>query len=164
MPTASSKPMLGAASAALALALSAGFARGTPACAQTLPAPLVTFCAGGPALQSEINGNFLQTAAWFTQKAGKPSDNWFAYYDCIATSVTTVPNGTSQTLTIRAGGAQCGAGRSPILASCTLPNTGGVLEGQGVHYVNGAAEAFCSIRGGSGGTAQLDVTCCEFTP
>ncbi len=39
-------------------------------CAQTLPAPLTTFCGNDPALAGEVNGNFQQLVTWVQQKVG----------------------------------------------------------------------------------------------
>lgn len=63
---------VGAAALAVATVWVAGaaWAGGTPICAQTLPAPLVTFCPNAPAVASEINGNFAQLVAWLEQKVG----------------------------------------------------------------------------------------------
>ncbi|MBX7100230.1 MAG: hypothetical protein K1X89_21115 [Myxococcaceae bacterium] len=39
-------------------------------CTQTLPAPLVTFCANNPAVASDINGNFAALVNFVTSKVG----------------------------------------------------------------------------------------------
>jgi hypothetical protein len=39
-------------------------------CAQTLPGPLKTFCAGDPALSQDINGNFATLVNWVEKKVG----------------------------------------------------------------------------------------------
>ena len=39
-------------------------------CAQTLPAPLTTFCPDSPALATQVNGNFQAVANWISNKAG----------------------------------------------------------------------------------------------
>lgn len=44
-------------------------------CSQTLPAPLVTMCANGPALASDVNGNFQAVYNWINQKVGTPGTN-----------------------------------------------------------------------------------------
>ncbi|MBL8939212.1 MAG: hypothetical protein JNM69_31920 [Archangium sp.] len=65
----SKKRWLGAiAGVALVLLTPRVMAAGT--CAQTLPAPLVTFCADEPALASDVNGNFQQLVTWLQQKVG----------------------------------------------------------------------------------------------
>ena len=61
-----------AASSAVFLAGLIGFVRVAYAanCQQTLPAPLVTFCAGDPALAKDINGNFQGVANQLIAKVG----------------------------------------------------------------------------------------------
>ncbi len=39
-------------------------------CTQTLPAPLITFCADAPAHASQVNANFGQLVTWVQQKVG----------------------------------------------------------------------------------------------
>jgi len=39
-------------------------------CAQTLPAPMVTFCPDSPATASSVNGNLQQLVTWMQQKVG----------------------------------------------------------------------------------------------
>jgi hypothetical protein len=47
-----------------------GFARSQSTCPRTLPAPLVTFCAGDPARAAQVNGNFQQLVDWIVAKVG----------------------------------------------------------------------------------------------
>ncbi len=43
------------------------------ACAESLPAPLSTFCAGQPARVADVNGNFRKIYDWINRKLGDPT-------------------------------------------------------------------------------------------
>lgn len=65
----SKKRWLGAV-AAIALVLLTPRVMAAGTCAQTLPAPLITFCADEPALASDVNSNLQQLVNWVQQKVG----------------------------------------------------------------------------------------------
>jgi hypothetical protein len=167
MPRSFPRPfaVCGAIAASIAIAFSVGVARGTPACAQTLPSPLVTFCAGGPALAQEINADFLQTSAWIAQKVGRPADAVLQVNDCVRYQVNASASGGVASARINAGDAACGAGRYPVTASCSPSTNGGVLDGVGISSSSGVPYAFCRTHGaGSGGLVSLYGACCRFKP
>jgi hypothetical protein len=57
-------------------------------CAQTLPAPLKTFCPNDPALASQINGNFQQVVSWVEAKTGPIASANVTAGSLTATSLT----------------------------------------------------------------------------
>lgn len=88
-----------------ALAVSLGFAGSAFAaagCAQTLPAPLITFCSDTPANADEVNGNFLAVINMLVAKVG-PLNTPTAI--TTAGLTTTGVLSTSGGLTISSGGA-----------------------------------------------------------
>ncbi len=54
-------------------------------CAQTLPAPMVTFCPNNPAVAADVNANFQQLATWVEAKTGTISNT-----NITAQSITSV--------------------------------------------------------------------------
>jgi hypothetical protein len=152
--------------AALAFAFTAGVARAKPLCTQTLPAPLVTFCAGAPFLAHEVNGDFLQATTWLAQKIGPPKDSALAMPDCVGFSPTAsyTASGTAS-LSVSSGDSTCGVGRAPVVASCISTGTAGAIDGAGVRVVNGVSTAFCRAHGGTTSQfVQMSGICCRFKP
>jgi hypothetical protein len=150
--------------AAVAVAFTVGVARGTPACAQTLPAPLVTFCSGGPALAQEINANFLQTAAWMAAKMGRPGDKAFQVPDCIKYQVNGSASGGVAYAQITAGDSACGAGRYPTTVYCQTTTNGGVLDGMGLSTSGGTPYGYCRTHGAGAGSVSVYGSCCRMSP
>lgn len=96
-------------------------------CTQTLPAPLVTFCANNPALASEINGNFAAMVQYITSKVG-----------AVGSSNVTITGATTIT-----GGSNLSGGTS----------VSGPLSASGVTTFTGPSVNLATPGSGAGGRA-----------
>lgn len=112
-------------------------------CAQTLPAPLVTFCADEPALASEMNGNFAGLLTILNNRIGSTSGVLVASQleTPAAASTLVLQNGGGPT---RLGGSLQVAGPIQLASNATLAcngtTTGAVRARLGVlEFCNGTS-------------------------
>lgn len=147
----------GLASAVLAGAvlLGAAPALAQVACTQTLPAPLITFCADHPAQASQVNGNFQQLVTWVQQKVGPVGSG------NITTGTVTATGNVATSTDVVAGGRLVGAraaisdgviqrGGTPITGTTDL-GLYSRTNGNWLRFVtNGGAARFYNAEGGSG--------------
>lgn len=74
-------------------------------CTQTLPAPLVTFCANNPAVASEINANFAAVVQFVTSKVGAVGNTNVTITGPLQASGTTTFTGPSVNVATPGSGA-----------------------------------------------------------
>lgn len=124
--------------AAITVVVGVSFAARTAwaqACTQTLPSPMVTFCPDGPALATEVNGNFQQLVTWVEQKVGTVGSATLTTGAINATSLTatgavsasSASLGTATVTTLTLGGDSLTRFRT--LAAQTATATAGVGVG-----------------------------------
>lgn len=101
-------------------------------CAQTLPAPLVTFCPNAPALADEVNGNFQGVLSLVQAKVGTLSAPQFSADGGVIGQSITTPSVTTQTV------ATTGA----LTVGSTAAVTGNATVGGGL-TVTGAITSGC---------------------
>ncbi|MCA3012722.1 MAG: hypothetical protein INH41_10035 [Myxococcaceae bacterium] len=109
------------------------------ACAQTLPAPMVTFCPDSPALANVVNANFQQLATWLQEKVGPLGSSNVAITGSLTVSA---PDGGPGTVTING---------SPVFGG-TLTVDGGIT------FAGGLRQALTLGPSASGIGAQLNTT------
>lgn len=122
------------------------------ACAQTLPAPLKTFCPDNPALASEVNGNFSTIAGWLTTKTGTLGTPDIATRDVSGRDAALTGGlsfGTNPRQMLNLYGAQYALG---VQSSTTYLRTGGGFA----VYLNGA-HAQNQWDPGAGGSTLMTV-------
>jgi hypothetical protein len=74
-------------------------------CTQTLPSPLVTFCANSPARAADLNSNTQQLVNWLTQKVGTQGSPNVAVTGTMSVGGTSALQSTTVTGTMTVNGA-----------------------------------------------------------
>lgn len=143
--------MVGGLGVAVLVGLVARPALAQAGCAQTLPSPLVTFCADTPALASQVNANFQGLVDFMTAKLGP-----------LASSGVTVSGITSTGAVSASGVTTTGTVSASTVSSTTLSISGGASVG-GALVVTGPVQSGCPstwpIAGGAVDMVDMGAYC-----
>ena len=155
-----------------ALAMGVGFAGSALAagnCAQTVPAPLVTFCSNTPALASEVNDNFRILAESLVAKVGAIGApvaigaGGVNSSGPISTTAGVSTNGTvsAGSLTVTSGGASV-SGATSITGSTTIIGSATIDGGVSVTgYITQGCPTVFPLGGGAVDMVDMGAYCIQ---